>query len=239
MKADDGPTFEKACQQWPDMENIWTPVGWPDHLHNFNVLWNGNILAKPDMNRRCSKWRDQGVQVSVWPAWQDWIAFYNGGWQQDDNSARQGWNDGPAPVLWTEWAWDGVIRRSEVFAYLPGGEPIRTGDEPLFAWVRMSVVDIVVPPPLAPTTGFNILIEKPHVTAGMTRRGNVTFSPDTCYPRKLRGSAGTYSRRNGFSVLERGNKVRLGIPPGQKCKLTFSRPDPKQTEYSLGMRPWH
>lgn len=234
------PTFEKACQQWPDMENIWTPVGWPDHIHNFNILWNGNILARPDNNRRCpGKLKNQGVQVSIWPAWQDWIVFYQGGWMQDDNSAKQGWNDGPAPVLWTQWAWDGVVKRSEVFAYIPGGRTSKTGDEPMFAWVRMSVVDIFAQPPLAETTGFNVLIEKPHLTAGMMRRGNVMFNPDTRYPRKLRGSAKNYSRRDGFCVLEKGGKVRLGIAPGQDCALTFSAPSAKQTEYSLGMRPWH
>ena len=56
------PNFEIASGWWADLWNIWTPVGWKDHLHRFNVLWNGTILAKPDMNRRS---HGQGLQLSL------------------------------------------------------------------------------------------------------------------------------------------------------------------------------
>ena len=41
------PTFETACQWWPNTANMVTPLGWKDHLFRFNVLWNGTILADP------------------------------------------------------------------------------------------------------------------------------------------------------------------------------------------------
>ena len=44
--------FETACQWWSDLPNIWTPIGWTDHLFKFNVLWNGTLLAEPNTNRR-------------------------------------------------------------------------------------------------------------------------------------------------------------------------------------------
>src|SRR5689334_14990851 len=58
------PNYALASGWWTDLWNIWTPVGWKDHLYRFNVLWNGTILAKPDMNRRSG---GQGLQLSLTP----------------------------------------------------------------------------------------------------------------------------------------------------------------------------
>ena len=46
------PNFSTACDWWPDLPNIWTPLGWREHMFRFNVLWNGTILAQPHTNRR-------------------------------------------------------------------------------------------------------------------------------------------------------------------------------------------
>lgn len=46
------PDFETARGWWADLPNIFTTLGWTEHLFRFNVLWNGTLLAQPDLNRR-------------------------------------------------------------------------------------------------------------------------------------------------------------------------------------------
>ena len=61
------PDYQTACPWWADLPNIWTPIGWKDHLCRFNILWNGTILAKPDMNRRTKHLAGQGLQLAITP----------------------------------------------------------------------------------------------------------------------------------------------------------------------------
>jgi len=62
------PNFDAACEWWAGLPNIWTPLGWREHMFRFNVLWNGTILAQPHMNRRTEKWKGLGVQLSFAPS---------------------------------------------------------------------------------------------------------------------------------------------------------------------------
>ena len=96
------PNALQACQGWPDLRNIWTPIGWKDHLFRFNVLFNGTLLAKPDLNRRTEAWKGQGVQVAFVPSCKEALKGWPASLTHDDGMTRQGWQDGPAPVLWTE-----------------------------------------------------------------------------------------------------------------------------------------
>ena len=238
MKPHNHPTFAKACEQWLDIENIWTTLGWPDHIHNFNVLWNGGILAMPDCGGRAKKWAGKGARVSIIPVWTTGIIYSQGGWLHDDNSVLQGWNKGYAPVLWSEYASDGVISRSEVFAYLDGGEASRTGAEPLYAWLRLRVTGHVGGLPQEKRTGFNVMVEGIKGFAGMTRRNNIEIDPDTRYPQRLRASAKNYSRRSGLTLIEKGNRVRIGIVPGQDCRVDYS-PAAPEGRIPFAQRAWH
>jgi len=139
------PTYEAACRWWRDISDIWTPVGWKDHFFRFNVLWNGSLLADPATTRtkRSHAWKGQGVHLAFAPAYREHhMGTYLGYLDHDDGTVNQGWNDGPAPVLWSEWAADGVLLRQEVFAHIPGGGEVKSGIEPLFAWVRLSIHDL-------------------------------------------------------------------------------------------------
>ena len=62
------PDFKTACGWWPELSNKWTPIGWRDHMHRFNVLWNGTIVAEPTLNRRTAQWTGQGVQACIMPS---------------------------------------------------------------------------------------------------------------------------------------------------------------------------
>src|SRR5215208_1532394 len=41
------PNIEVASRWWSELTNVITPVGWRDHLHRFNILYDGTILARP------------------------------------------------------------------------------------------------------------------------------------------------------------------------------------------------
>lgn len=216
------PTFESASHAWTDLPNIWTPIGWKDHLFRFNILWNGAIYAQPSLNRRTEQWRGQGVNLTFVPSMdvgnllpgQRWPVYVN----QDDGLVRQGWHDGDTPVLWSEWPADGLLLRSEVFAHIRGGMDVQTGIEPLFAWVRLSVQDAIRALPLEQEAGFVVRINEPALAHTMDRRGHrIAYPP---YPRDLRPHAPTYSPQDGLRLLE-GDRVRLAVAPRQTCSVEF------------------
>jgi len=49
------PDMETALAWWTDLPNKWTVIGWKDHLFRYNVLFNGTLIAQPDLNRRTEK----------------------------------------------------------------------------------------------------------------------------------------------------------------------------------------
>ena len=41
------PDAALADTWWPPQRNVWTPIGWPNHLFRFNVIYNGTVVAQP------------------------------------------------------------------------------------------------------------------------------------------------------------------------------------------------
>jgi hypothetical protein len=213
------PDFNTACTWWPDLPNIWTPVGWKDHMFRFNILWDGSIYAQPHLNRRTETWKDEGLHLWLWPNGEEWkerwpvkpITF-------DDGMVKQGWVDDDAPVLWSEWSRDGLLLRSSVMVHIPGGSDVQTGVEPLFAWIRLSIEDLCPALPLEESHGFNLLFMAPKLTFSMSARDNARLVPgDVQYPRPLQAERGRYQRARGLRILERNGKVRLAVAPGGDC----------------------
>ena len=68
----------------------------------------------------------------------------------DFKSVLQGWSDCEVPVLWSRWfpftfstkPYAGAQLLQEVFVHMPGAVDVKTGKEPLFAWVRMTVAEV-------------------------------------------------------------------------------------------------
>ena len=139
---------------------------------------------------------------------------------------RQGWNKDSAPVLWSEWSKDGILFREEVFAHVPGGGDVRTGNEPLFLWMRLSVYKLCKALPLEQAHGFSLLLQAPHVSTTMSMRDNVRFDFDeAAYPRPLAPESRDFDAAKGFRVLEQKSKVRLAVAPGGDCtRVVFSTP---------------
>lgn len=144
----------------------------------------------------------------------------------------QGWNPGEAPVLWSEWVADGIVMRQEVFAHVPGGRPVQTGTEPLFAWVRLSVHDMVEGLPVPDSYGFVIKINAARVgNHDMSMRNNFRLlSPVAAYPRALTPEPAAYDDKQGWRLVEPDGKVRLGLPAGQKRTATFHPDTPSETD---------
>ncbi|MHC4744807.1 MAG: hypothetical protein ACYS8Z_23075, partial [Planctomycetota bacterium] len=144
------PNFEIADTWWPPLENVYTPIGWKNHLFRFNVYYSGVVMAQtqpePDV-KALDPWRDLSVQISILPSEKglDPDRWRGGTYQMTTDNGRrwtyQGMLDRPTPVVWNEWrssfrATVGYVLREEVFAHVPGGKEIVTGREPLFAWIR-------------------------------------------------------------------------------------------------------
>ncbi|MEN8204254.1 MAG: twin-arginine translocation signal domain-containing protein [Bacteroidota bacterium] len=55
------PTLAEAVNYWQDMDGTYTSLGWPDNMTAVSLLWNGGIVAKPDLNRRTTQYKDQGA----------------------------------------------------------------------------------------------------------------------------------------------------------------------------------
>lgn len=213
------PDYATACGWWPDLPNIWTPVGWKDHLFRFNVMWNGTILAQPHLNRRTAGWEGQGVQLAIRPNVQEWKKQWSSMPPTfDDGMVTQGWQRDDAPILWTEWSHDGLLSRSSVFAHIPGGGDVRTGDDPLFAWIRLDVHYLCEGLPLEESSGFNLLLCGTRIAASMSLRDNIRIPPDyKPYARPLRAEPRAFRRSGVCRILEADGTVRLAVAPGGDC----------------------
>lgn len=223
------PDFNTAAGWWTDLPNIWTTLGWKDHMQRFNVLWNGTLLALPNRTKRGNIPAVNEAQISFIPhhnknssddVYSD-MPYLN----HDDNLCNQGWEPGDAPVLWTDIPADGLGNRIRMFAHVPGGTAVTTGIEPLFAWVRLGVQTICPALPLETEAGFSIVIQKPHVIGSMSNRSNVV-SNRSCsggvYPCALTMDAPEYDPGTGLRIFEPDGTVRLAIAQGQK-NLTGSK----------------
>lgn len=217
--------YETACRWWSDARDHWTPIGWKAHFFRFNVLFNGAIVANPAFprNLRAKPWAGQGLQVSLWPTP---LNSNRAGWpiyhRRDNGLVRQGWEESAAPVLWTEWAEDGMLFRAHVFAHMAGGGEVRDGTEPLYAWVRLSVRDQCRPLPMDARRTFVLQLERPHVQGIMPYRNNLVFDTgDTAYPRRLRAIAARPGGKPALRVIEPGGKVRLAVVARRGVRLRF------------------
>ena len=147
--------------------------------------------------------------------------------------ARQGWTADAAPVLWTEFSADGLPLREEVFGYIPGTDDVKTGDEPLFAWVRLRVAWCCPVLPLEERHGFLVKINCPHLATRMNMRDHI-FLNQSLYRRTLQPEAKDYSSDAGWRLLEPDGNVRMGVAPAAtEAKLTFLPPHPDKPDSTM------
>lgn len=164
-----------ANEWWPPLRQVWTPIGWKDHLFRFNCFYNGLIAAEPSwilaIKNNVRPYEGLGTQLEFIPP-DDYGQFYPPPrtpffmHQRDLGLGEQGWHDSATPQLWTNWRLkQGLVVRQSVFAHVPGGVGVESATEPLYAWIRLSVehVDERSAPQSIP---FVIRIAKRHTTPG-------------------------------------------------------------------------
>ena len=210
------PNVEIASTWWPDIENTWVPIGWKDHPLRFNVLYNGTVIAQPVRYPA----RGQGVQLTFQLSRDGAVPIGNSTKPfqlraQDGGVGDQGWSDQAAPVLWTRWRQDNLILRQEVFAHMPGGGPVTTGFEPLFAWIRLSLE------PSSSGGAFALVrINQPHIQTAMDRCENLLMDPAaSAYPRPLRLESA--ASRTSHMLLDDTEHVRLAIASSEQASVAF------------------
>jgi hypothetical protein len=156
--AGEEPNVKVASAWWPELTNVATPVAWRDHPHRFSVVYDGTLLALPHPQTMAEHdyahgTQLEGTQLSFYPsadgvvppqpAEEYGLTLPNG-----KRIGDQGWvADRAAPVLWTRWRADvgapnDVVLRQLVFAHLYGGGETFTGQEPMFAWIRLEVAEV-------------------------------------------------------------------------------------------------
>ncbi|RIK87892.1 MAG: hypothetical protein DCC67_01325 [Planctomycetota bacterium] len=230
VAATDEPSFESAKNWFPPLRNVWTPVGLKNHPFRFTLLYNGTVVAEPhpfrgSMHGPTKQYLDpfagQGVQLTLTPSFDGALPAAIGHSYQlssrpDGGVGMQSWNDAhAAPVLATRWPMNhrsgstGVVLREEVFAHTPGGKPIKTGKEPLYLWMRLSV-EHVDPLLAAPNAIMMIHIGQPHVGRSMWHEENLTVYPDQAnYPRVLTRDTYQNGPLSCCRLVEPDGRVRL------------------------------
>jgi hypothetical protein len=231
------PDMATALGWWSELPNKWTPVGWRDHLFRFNVLFNGTLIAQPNLNRRTSQWAGQGIQLSFMPS--PLRTFGIGSLisefpRHDDGRVIQEWTRDPAPVLRSNWVEDGLLLSQDIFAHLAGDGSTQTGSEPLFAWVRLSIVGAVEGIPLPDRYAFALKVNAPHINTSEEIRNNLFYDLTRArYPRELSASSQHYSSDEGYRLVEPDRAIRLGFPPRQKCTIDFQQHKPTDRDSLL------
>ena len=236
------PNLETAKLLWTELPKKWTAVGWKEHITRFNVLFDGTIVNFFSY--------DKGAQNPVPirpPIPEPWaqFAFYPGAssdcvpaWREDSSQdlgdVLQGWNDSDTPVLWSEWAWGGYLLRQQIFAHVPGGQELNRGDEPLFAWVRLSVHYAADGIPLEKDPGFGVRINNYAYTCGMELRHNLnSFGAKPKYARELKAESESYTAGEAYRILEPDGRVRIAVAPGADSRAAFNANKPSDKDSVL------
>lgn len=229
------PNIEMAKLWWPDERNVFTPVGWKDHYFRFNVIYNGTIIFEPysDLSSRlhARKFKGDDFQVTF-TAWPDTNTpplpdVQTPLWKIDGGHGLQGWRTNcETPVLWTDFpCQEGLVIREEVFAHLSGGKEVVTGLEPLYAWIRLSVVHV---DPLRAPKEFPMVLQLSrdyHTLVGRFLNENgvtIDVVPDRApYSRSLQQEATGSPDKPGMQILEPDGRTRFGVLPTSKGRLAF------------------
>jgi hypothetical protein len=217
------PNVETALRWWTPQQNVWTPIGWKDHLHRFQVVYNGHLLVTPAgklLKPHTKKYVDRQFQLNAYPSPDGKLPPMPTEDQKlkliDGGLGLQGWReDHVAPVLWTDFPrHEGLVLRQEVFAHVKGGKAVERGDEPLYAWVRLSVKH--VDPLRAPEKFFfAVQLSQLYYDQYGTRDDSLYLfaAPKRAkLPEPLKGSSRDGDART-IDVTQ-GERVRLRLMPG-------------------------
>lgn len=236
------PSAEVARTWWPAHRNVWTPIGWKDHLFRFAVLYNGWVVAQPHIGKtkeHTKPFAGQGVLLAIAPSATGAPAPaascpYLLASMPDGGVGMQRWDESAAPVLVTSWPLrDGLVLEERVFAHLAGGQETRTGIEPLYAWVRLAVahVDALKAPP---GYSFVVQLQANHLGQAMDPARNLMAHPERAiYPRTLVAERYPDGSGSGCRLVEPDGRLRLVCVPSETATFTFAEGKPGTRDYFL------
>ena len=228
------PNMDLASLWWPAPRNVWTPIGWKDHLFRFISVYNGSLLCTPAgwlTKSDTGPFRKHenlqlnftpGPKGDVPPIPQQYTKLY----KTDGGIGTQGYcEDNETPVLWTEWGSDaGIVFRQSVFAHVQEAAEIKTGTEALYAWIRLSVAFVHPMHPPKDFT-FGIQLSQVYYDVGGSLEDSVFLAinpPKAPFATPLSSVdiPATNGKQSGIHVLQHDN-VRLLALPGGDGKLDF------------------
>lgn len=247
--GDPEPNVDLARLWWVEPRNVWTPIGWKDHLFRFAVVYNGSLLcapagwlSKPDTQPYR---RQENLQLSFAPSPKGDLPSlpktYTKLYETDKGVGLQGWHeDRETPVLWTDWpCQEGVVMRQETFAHLRGGKEIKTGVEPLYAWVRLSVSFVhPVRPPKDFT--FGVRLSQVHYDVSGDLEDSVFLAidpPKAPFSAALNGDqlAPANGKNVGLRISQEG-MVRLLVLPGGDGEVSLQEDSSAKGTYNLRVK---
>jgi len=233
---------------WSELPKKWTMLGWKAHITRFNVLHDGTLINAFPFDK--GPQNPVAIRPPIPEPWAQFAfipaarpegipAFANAN-REDYGDVVQGWEDRNAPVLWSEWQWGGYLLRQRIFAHVPGGQELRRGDEPLFAWVRLSVHQVSPAMPVEGVVGFGIRSNRVAINTSMELRHNLRpYGGSPRYERELKPEAAGYRPAEAFRILEPDGRVRLAVAPGAECKAVFRTgfPSPDDSVLHVQLAP--
>ena len=233
--AEGEPDVDLARLWWPEQRNVWTPIGWKNHYFRFNVLYNGDIITDPN-----GSWlspRQQAIPfvgkdflLSIRPTKdglppplpKERISVS----KIDGGVGIQGWNEQhETPVLYTDYPLqEGLVIRKEMFAHVEGGREPQSSIDPLFAWIRLSVVfvDEHRHPerfPVSIQLSKNYYDHYDHFEHAVAVDINPLAAP---YPHALAPSDYSKNGQSGIQVTEPDGNVRLLAISASSHRFAFS-----------------
>ena len=237
------PNLAIARQWWPELPKKWTMVGWKAHRTRFSVLFDGTIVnffsfetgrPKPPEATRAAIAEPCAQFTFVPAATIDQVPSFAAKSYQDYGDVVQGWEDSNTPVLWSEWSWGPYLLREQVFAHVPGGRELKRGDEPLFAWVRLSIHYAATGLPIEKQVGFGVRVNSYCANIAMELMHNLdTRGSQPKYPRTLKAEPESYTGGQAFRILEPDGRVRFALAPGEDCKAAFKAGAPSEVDSVL------
>ena len=112
-----------------------------------------------------------------------------------------------------------MVLRQQIFAHIPGTADVKTGTEPLYAWIRLSIKDLIEDIPFR-KYGFVIKINAACSFSGII--GSIYVNPkESAYPRLLKAETPITVSHQSCYIVEPDGKVRLAIAPGQPYEVEF------------------
>lgn len=241
------PNIDLAKLWWAQPRNVWTPIGWKDHLFRFNVVYNGTLLCAPAGWLRkpdTARYQGEDLQLNFTPSADGALppipSEYTKLYKTDGGIGLQGWHESKeTPILWTDWpCQEGVVMRQEVFAHMQGGKQVETGIEPLYAWVRLSV-SFVHPIHSPKSFSFGIQLSKVYYDVGGSLDDSVFLAINPKKAPLSTALVGNFipeinGKNEGLRIIQK-NLVRLQVLPGGDGRVSLQNNPLHEGTYQLNV----